>query len=103
MAELAPTDQDRQLHTPIQDDVPIQDEIHDRLDYWFNSLSLPWKGSLKFRMHVGNLCARSNLTKDIDICAFVSGESRYSQYSPFAYFNRSEFPYETGPYIGQHH
>ena len=80
-------------------DSPLQDQIHNRLEYYFNSLSLPWRAPLRFPMHVGLLCAQDMETKDIDICSFVSGDLPEYSFSPFAYFDRSKFPYVDQPKI----
>ena len=78
---------------------PLQDHIHDRLAYYFDALSRPWEAPLQFPMHVGLVCAEETLTKDIDICSFVSGKHPDSSYSPFAYFDRSKFPFVDQPRV----
>ena len=83
----------------VRDDIPLQDDIHKRLEYYFNSLSLPWTAPLTFPMHVGITCAHDMLTKEIDICRFISGDAPESSYSPFAYFDRSMFPHVDQPRV----
>eukprot|EP00977_Amphora_coffeiformis_P004769 scaffold1029_cov194-Amphora_coffeaeformis.AAC.1 len=73
--------------------IPIHDHIHNRLEFYFNSLSLPWKSPMQFPMHIGLLCAHDNETKQIDICSFISGNIPNLSFSPFAYFDRSVFPF----------
>ena len=70
----------------------VQDDLHDRLCYYFETLSKPWVSPIHFLMHVGSLCALDDKTKEIDICSFISGNSTDSHLSDFAYFDRSQFP-----------
>ena len=84
-----------------QTEGPLQDLIHDRLEYYFNSLSLPWKSPMNFPMHVGFLCAQETETKDVDICSFISGDYAEASYSPFAYFDRTQYPHEDSPKVSQ--
>eukprot|EP00977_Amphora_coffeiformis_P018847 scaffold6758_cov124-Amphora_coffeaeformis.AAC.1 len=42
-----------------QNGIPIHDHIHNRLEFYFNSLSLPWKSPMQFPMYVGLLCAHA--------------------------------------------
>jgi hypothetical protein len=76
-------------------DVPIQDDIHNRLDFYFDSLNKPWKAPLEFSMHVGLMCATCSDKTTVDICAFVAGDGgdAFSLLCPFAYFDRSLFQY----------
>eukprot|EP00977_Amphora_coffeiformis_P008550 scaffold1933_cov165-Amphora_coffeaeformis.AAC.18 len=76
-----------------QNGIPIHDHIHNRLESYFNSLSLPWKSPMQFPMHIGLLCAHDNETKQIDICSFISGDIPNLSFSPFAYFDRSVVPF----------
>ena len=80
-------------------DTTDHDNIHDRLEFYFNSLSRPWKAPLLFSMHVGPACALGNDSKEIDICAFISGDIVESSLYPFAYFDRSQFPYVDQPRV----
>eukprot|EP00977_Amphora_coffeiformis_P017749 scaffold5885_cov201-Amphora_coffeaeformis.AAC.27 len=73
--------------------IPIHDHIHNRLEFYFNWLSLPWKSPMQFPMHIGLPCAHDNEAKQIDICSFISGDIPNLSFSPFAYFDRSVFPF----------
>ena len=70
----------------------VQDDIHHRLSFYFETMSKPWVSPLNFSMHVGLMCAQDNNTKEIDICSFIAGNSPESYLSDFAYFNRLQFP-----------
>ena len=84
----------------FHDGIPVQDHIHDRLEFYFNSLSLPWTAPMEFPMHVGLYCSHDETeTTIVDICAFVAGNAPESALSKFAYFDRSLFPHVDHPRI----
>ena len=71
---------------------PIQDDLHHRLNFYFETMSKPWTSPLKFSMHTGLMCAQDNSAKEIDICSFIQGNLPESCLCDFAYFNRLQFP-----------
>ena len=71
---------------------PIQDDLHHRLNFYFETMSKPWTSPLKFTMHTGLMCAQDNSAKEIDICSFIQGNLPESCLCDFAYFNRLQFP-----------
>ena len=70
----------------------VQDDIHHRLSFYFETMSKPWVSPLKFSMYVGLMGVQDNNTKEIDICSFIAGNTPESCLSEFAYFNKSQFP-----------
>ena len=81
--------------------VPVQDQIHDRLEFFFNSLALPWQAPLPFPMHVGLDCAHNASTVELDVCSFIAGSSPESVISPYAYFDRMKFPWKDQPTVSE--
>ena len=87
---------DAALPLPLEEDSseqePLQDEIHERLLFYFDHLSRPWKAPMVFRMHVGPLCASTDDVAEIDLCSFI-GEKHIHPSLDYAYLDRNEFPY----------
>jgi len=71
--------------------------IHNRLEYYFDSLCKLWLTPMMFRMNARMLCSQSTETLFLDICSFVSKSCQLTTHfsSPFAYFDRFAFPFDT--------
>ena len=80
---------------PLSEDnlVPIQDLTQQYLDDLFASLDKEWHSPLQFQMHVGNNCANSDTTVELDICAFFGRlQAANGIKGKYAYFDRSTYP-----------
>ena len=76
-----------------EDLVPIQDLTQQYLDDLFASLDKEWHSPLQFQMHVGNNCANSDTTVELDICAFFGRlQAANGIKGKYAYFDRSTYP-----------
>ena len=73
-------------------DCPTHDHIHNHLEHFFNSLSLPWKAPTEMPMHVGLSCVHNDQTTVIDIFSFISGDLPQHSFAPFACFDRAKCP-----------
>ena len=72
----------------------LQDEMHQQLDTFFNSLCNPWSSPLLFDLHIGNDCATTSETSLLEICDFLSDTNLPASAitSQFAYFDRKKYP-----------